>query len=52
MRLPFTTTVPLATSRFVREDAHRVLLGCVRLDDGAAAERKDLVGMGVVPVRR
>jgi hypothetical protein len=51
MRLPFTTTVPLATSRFVREDAHRVLLGCVRLDDGAAAEQ-DLVGMGVVPVRR
>ena len=43
MRLPCTTTVPLATGKVVGEDLDLVILGGVQLDDGAAAEPQHLM---------
>ena len=43
MRLPLTTTVPLATGKLLARMLDVVLLGGVELDDGAAAEPEHLV---------
>ena len=43
MRLPLTTTVPLATGKLLARMLDLVLLGGVELDDGAAAEPEHLM---------